>query len=139
MECGKWPEGAEGGSGGGAAEGAGGGCQGGLAAGPGGGGSSSDRGIGTGLKFRVEGWGGGRRAAGWAGALRGMEAFLVAVVDGKRDAARSRGGVARWTRERHCLCQPSWCCGAGGGGSEFGLSVWCHIPDFMSVCESVVS
>ena len=57
MECGKWPEGAEGGSGGGAAEGAGGGCQGGLAAGPGGGGSSSDRGIGTGLKFRVEGWG----------------------------------------------------------------------------------
>ena len=47
------------------------------------------------------------------GALRGMEAFLVAVVDGKRDAARSRGGVARRTRERHCLCQPSWCCGAG--------------------------
>ena len=55
MECGKWPEGAEGGSGGGAAEGAGGGGQGGLAAGPGGGGSSSDRGIGTGLMFRVEG------------------------------------------------------------------------------------
>ena len=106
MECGKWPEGAEGGSGGGAAEGAGGGCQGGLAAGPGGGGSSSDRGIGTGLKFRVEGWGGGRRAAGWAGALRGMEAFLVAVVDGKRDAARSRGGVARWARERLALCWP---------------------------------
>ena len=40
------------------------------------------------------------------GALRGMEAFLVAVVDGKRDAARSRGGVARWARERLALCWP---------------------------------
>ena len=59
-----------------------------------------------GVEVQGRGLGRGRRAAGWAGALRGMEAFLVAVVDGKRDAARSRGGVARWARERLALCWP---------------------------------
>ena len=27
----------------------------------------------------------------------------------------------------------------GGEWSEFGLSLWCHIPNFRSVCESVLS
>ena len=29
--------------------------------------------------------------------------------------------------------------GGRGGRSKFGLSLWCHIPNFRSVCQSVLS
>ena len=29
--------------------------------------------------------------------------------------------------------------GGGGGWSEFRLGLWCHIPNFRSACESILS